>query len=256
MQLKQYKELIGREQQLKEDMKSFILNALKVKGNHITYISSNANDEDSSLDDKYPVISTLWGKHDTYNIAITDVYLREYESGQAEIYADGIDQDMETVKKDFLIHPEQFSDIVYFIMAPHNEQIFIFASRLALKDLVDKYNKLPGEFFKESGSIKNEFHSENWDNIQKYISELEEIYIRCSDPDSNKHNINSDLMAIICELAELALIENSRKLIEGLTEDESENSTRYTDEAQDEFNDLYDEIEGRVWELMNFKGID
>lgn len=114
---KQYDDLVKREEQLMADMKLFIYNVLKANNNHISCISILNDDEDASLEDKYPVISTLWGKHDNYNIAITDVYLKEYDKDIFEIYADGIDQDTETMKKEFKIHSLQFSDIMYFIMA-------------------------------------------------------------------------------------------------------------------------------------------
>lgn len=253
MKLKRYNELIQREQQLQGEMKDFIIDALKASGGHITYVSPDMDNEELTLDDKYPVISTLWGKHGTYNVAITDVYTMGQDV--ATIYVDGIEQETESKQDRFQIYPEQFSDILHFIMSSFNEKVRIYAERLALKDLVDKYDKLPHELYSESGGIKHEYHSENWDNIKKYTSELEEIYIRCSEPDSNKHDINSDLMSIISELADLALIEQNQLLIDNMTED-CDGEIRFTEDKQDEFNDLYDEIEGQLWELMNFEGID
>ena len=255
MQFKQYKELIEKEEQLQEDMKNFILKSLKENDGRITYISPNADDDETSLDDKYPVISTLYGKHGTYNVAITDVYLQEQENCPVQIYVDGIEQEFEMQRKEFLIYPEQFSDIIHFITAPIREGIHSYAERLALKDLVDKYNKLPHDFLSEYGRIKTEYSRENWDNILKYTEDLEGIYMRCSEPDCNKDEINSDLMAIVCDLAELVLFENKQKLIKELTEDVEE-ETRYTEEAQDEFNSLYDEIEELIWLFMKFEGID
>lgn len=252
MQFKQYKELIERETQLQEDMKIFIIKALKKNDGRITYLPPNTDDDDeTSLDDKYPVISTLYGKHGTYNVAITDVYLQEQENCPVQIYVDGIEQEFEMPRKEFLIYPEQFSDIMHFITASIREGIHSYAERLALKDLVDKYDKLPKEFLSEYGRIESEYSRENWDNILKYTEDLEGIYMRCSEPDFNKEEIKSELMAVICELAELALFENKQKLIGGLTED-VEGEARYTEDAQDEFNSLYDEIESQLWELMNF----
>jgi len=254
MQFKQYKELIEREKQLQEDMKGFILSVLRANDGRITYISPDADDEETSLDDKYPVISTLYGKHGTYNVAITDIYLQKQENCPDQIYADGIEQEFEMQRKEFLIYPEHFSDIIHFITAPIRESIHCYAQRLALNDLVSKYNKLPQDFQSEYGGIKQEYHSENWDYIRKHTEEIEGIYIRCSEPEQNKDDINSDLMAIICELADLALFENKQKLIEDLTED-VEGETWYTEDAQDEFNSLYDEIEGQIWVFMGFEGI-
>jgi hypothetical protein len=190
MQFKQYKELIEREGKLQKDMKNFILKALRKAGGRITYISPSADDDETNLDDKYPVISTLYGKHGTCNIAITGVYLKESSNDIQEIYADGIEQEAERKQEGFLIYPEQFSDIIHFITAPIGESIHSYAQRLALKDLVDKYNKLPHDFISEYGGIKQEYHSENRDNIQKYTQELEDIYIRCSEPEQVTGNTN------------------------------------------------------------------
>jgi hypothetical protein len=257
MQFKQYKELIKKEEQLQEDMKRFILKALRENGGRITYISPNADDDATGLDDKYPVISALYGKHGTYNVAITGVYLQEQENCPVQVYADGIEQESEMQRKEFLIYPEQFSDIIHFITAPIREGIHSYAQRLALKGLVDKYNKLPRDFQSEYGGIKHEYHRENLDNIRKYTEELEDIYIRCSEPEQNKHDINSDLIAIVSDLADLALIEQNQLPMSGMVEDEREgNGVRFTEKAQDEFNDLYDEIEGQVWKFVGFEGID
>jgi hypothetical protein len=256
MQLKQYKELIEREQKLQQDMKGFILTALKANGGRITYVSPDADDGDDepALDDKYPVISTLYGKHNTYNIAVTDVYLVEYGHGHIGIYADGIDRDTETLKKEFPVYPEQFPDIIHFITAPLRERIHFYAARLALKDLVDKYNKLPHEFYSEPGGIKSGYHCESQDNIQKHTARLENLYTGCPEPDSNKQEINSGLMKIIHELADLALIERNRLLMGAMTEG-GDGDVWLTSEKQDEFNNLYDETERQIRELINIEGI-
>lgn len=254
MQLKQYNELIEREKQLQQDMKGFILTALEAAGGRISYVSPDADDDEVSLDDKYPVISTLYGKYKTCDIAVTDVYLVEYGNNHAGIYADGIDRDTETLKEEFPVYPEQFPDIIHFITAPLRERIYFYATRLALKDLVDKYNKLPHEFYSEPGGIKSGYHRESLDNIQKHTSVLEEIYISCSEPDSNKQEINSGLIKIIRELADLALTEQNQSLMGAMTES-GDGDVWLTAEKQDEFNGLYDEIERQIRELMNFKGI-
>ena len=69
-------------------------------------------DSDEEADDnRYPVTSTLYGKHDNPQIKITDVYLNEH----GHIYADGIDDTLGTKEFGFFIHSEQFADILYFI---------------------------------------------------------------------------------------------------------------------------------------------
>lgn len=253
MKLKQYNELIKRENQLQEDMKSYILEAVNQAGGRITYVSPDTEDEELTLDEKYPVVSTLWGKHGNYNIGITDVYTLGQNA--TTIYVDGVDQDTEFKQERLQIYPEQFSDILHFIMSSFNEKVRIYAERLALKDLVDKYDKLPHEFHRESGGIKHEYHSEYWDYKQTHISELDDLYIRCSETNPDKHEINSDLMSCISDLADLALIEQNQLLTDAMTED-CGGEIRFTEEKQDEFNELYDEIEGQLWKLMDFKGID
>ena len=59
-------------------------------------------------------------------------------------------------------------------------------------------------------------------------------------------------MAISCDLADLALIEQNQLKMDAMTED-CDGEIRFTEEKQDEFNTLYDRIEGQLWELMNFK---
>ena len=255
MQLKQYKELTEREQSLRNDMKNFIINAVKAHGGRITYTPTDDEGDEVYLGDKYPVVSTLWGKHDTYSIAVSDVYIKEYEPGHVEIYADGIDQDTEFVKKEFRLYPEQFSDVIHFIVAPIRENIYNYAIKLALKELIDRHEKLPSDFKKGYGTIKDEYRDEYNNYLQSHREEIEALMIKCSDPNPDKQSINSDLMGIIGELAELALIEQNQLLMDNMTEDCDE-EIRFTEEKQNEFNDLYDEIEEQIWEFMNFNGID
>lgn len=262
MELKLYNELIKREGQLQEDMKNFILNTINANGGRITYTPPFQDEEDDyvSYEDRFPIIKTFMGKHGThFDVAITDVYTKADSAGHISIYIDGID--VETDKKCIgpsmwsCIIPEDYSDILYFIMAPLKKQFREFAERLALKDLVDKHNKLPHELYNENGNIKSEYSEGNRENIEKYLVQFEDLYIKCSEPECDKHEINSELMEIICELADLALVEQSQKLMDELVEEVDDNSTRFTEEAQDDFNPLYDEVECQIWALMGFEGI-
>ena len=254
MHIKKYKELKEREHKLLQEMRDFIIDAIKAKNGRISYVSPDKDDEDMLLEDKYPIISTLWGIHGTYDIAITDVYVKENPIGQVEIYANGIDQNMKTEQKGFLIYPEQFSDIAYFITAPFLYYIDNYADRLALKDLIDKYGKLPSEFREKNGQIKNVFSEEYHNCLDNYRCEIEQMMIKCSESEHSKHDINSELMGIISELAELALIERNQLLMNAMTED-CNGEIRFTEEKQDEFNNLYNEIEGQIWEFMGFNGV-
>lgn len=253
MQLNIYNELVQRESQLEQDMKNFIFNAIKVNNGRITYTPKVTDDSEFiDLYEQYPIISTFEGRHDyLYNIAITDIYIQ----GADSLLADGIDYECNTTRKGFQVFPHHFSDIIYFIIAPLKSQINEYAERLTLKDFVDKYNKLPDEFCTEPGSIKDEFYDENISNIQKYTIQLENLYISCCSSECDKNEINSNLMAITCDLADLTLIEQEQKLMDDLTVyDSEEKSYSFTEDAQDKFNNIYDEIERQLWELMNFEG--
>lgn len=103
---KEFFYLASEDKKLKEAVKELIFTALKENGGRITFVPKN-DDAD------YPVTATLWGKHDNPIIEITDVYL----SGKGEIFADGYDQSTGILEKEFLIYPEQFLEIMYFIGA-------------------------------------------------------------------------------------------------------------------------------------------
>lgn len=126
-----YNELVNRDHQLKNDIKSLILKTLHENGGRVTFTpSSNESD--------YPVTSTLYGKNDSPNINITDVYLGEGDS----IYADGVDNVVGGKETDFLIYPEQYSDMMFFLAwvldwesarsasnTPVNEKLTLFDQR-------------------------------------------------------------------------------------------------------------------------------
>ncbi len=259
MQLKQYNGLIRKEKQLQENMKKFILKTLKANGGRITYTPPDTDDDkndddeedDILLEEKYPLISALWGIDGIYNIAITDVYFIEYENGVVNICADGIDQDTESVKKEFTIYPEQFSNIMYFIMFPLKKKIRGYAERLALKDLVDKYDKLPHEFYTESGSIRHEFHCENRECIPKHAQAIEKLLKDASEAKTktDKGDVHSKIMEMADALATLSLIESQGKPEEEMMVEE--NSCFYfTEEYQDKFNAIYDGVEAELIEFF------
>jgi len=126
---------------------------------------------------------------------------------------------MKTEQKGFLIYPEQFSDIAYFITASFLYYIDNYADKLAMKELVDRYEKLPSEFKKEYGAVKDEYRDEYNNCLQSYREKIEALMIKYSDPNPDKQSINPDLMDIIGELAELALIERNQLLMNVMTED-------------------------------------
>jgi hypothetical protein len=108
MNEEQYFKLIAEEKTLRGKMKNLIIATLKENNGRVTFIPEDEDDE-------YPVSATLWGKHDCPIIDISEVYLQN-----DEIYADGIDQQTGVLEKEFLIYPEQYSDVLHFIAAVLN----------------------------------------------------------------------------------------------------------------------------------------
>ena len=106
MEAKNFFKLSIEEKKLRSQMKDLIVESLKGNGGRITFTPENEDDE-------YPVCATLWGKHDSENIEISDVYLDE----QDEIYADGYEQSTGILEKNFTIYSEQYWDVVHFIAA-------------------------------------------------------------------------------------------------------------------------------------------
>jgi hypothetical protein len=105
----EYIRLIAEERTLRTQMKELVIATLKENNGRITFTPEGEDDE-------YPVSATLWGKHDSPIIDISDIYLKEND----EIYADGIDQQTGILEKEFRIYQEQYSDILHFIGAVLN----------------------------------------------------------------------------------------------------------------------------------------
>ena len=69
--------------------------------------------EEEELDDNnFPVTTTLYGKHDTPRIKLTDVYLTD--DGEY-LLADGIDAETGEKRDGFYIYSEQYADIFQFV---------------------------------------------------------------------------------------------------------------------------------------------
>lgn len=109
--IKQYFKLIREEQSIQNRIRELIISALLENNNRISFVKQPDDEEEEDQGDEYPVTSVLWGKHDTYSINITDVYLDEHN----QIFADGIDDDTGCIEKQFQVYREQFSDILHFI---------------------------------------------------------------------------------------------------------------------------------------------
>lgn len=102
----EYSELTEQLSGIEKRIEAFILNILNKYGR----VSLNLTEEEMLEKNNFPVTSTLYGRHDTPRIRITDVY-----SEGNHIYADGIDDDTDEKRREFLIYSEQLSDIFYFI---------------------------------------------------------------------------------------------------------------------------------------------
>lgn len=246
MQYLIYKELVDKETKLQEEMKEAIICTLKANNGRFRYISPGIDDEGAAFEDKYPVISTLWGKHGAYNVAITDVYLVEQEHGSPEIYVDGIEQELETEQKGFMVYPPQFSDIIYFLMTSTYNRIHDYATRLALKQMTGKYNLLPAALHDENGVVLKEYSSEQHTLVQYYVTAIEQLVKDSIVVDRNKDDVHSRIMEMADNLSTLSLIE-----LQGLPEEN--NCFYFREEFQDKFNDINDDIEAELNEFFNFE---
>lgn len=101
-----YSELAEQLSGIEKRIEAFILNILNKYGR----VSLDLSEEEMLEKNNFPVTSTLYGRHDTPRIRITDIY-----SEGNHIYADGIDDDTDKKRHEFLIYSEQLSDIFYFI---------------------------------------------------------------------------------------------------------------------------------------------
>ena len=92
---------------VKQTMGNFMVGFLKKIGN----VSLGLTEEEELDDDNFPVTTTLYGKHDTPRIKLTDVYLTDGKY----LHADGIDADTGEKRTGFYIYSEQYADIFQFI---------------------------------------------------------------------------------------------------------------------------------------------
>lgn len=111
MKIEHFRQLINTELQLKKDMEAFIRAAVKESQGRISLTVTESAEGDELEHEDYPVISTLYGRHDNPQIRLTEVYLDEHD----EIYADGIDDDTGEKRREFYIYPEHYSDVLFFI---------------------------------------------------------------------------------------------------------------------------------------------
>lgn len=88
-------------------MEKFMTGFLKKYGR----VSLGLTEEEELDDNNFPVTTTLYGKHDTPRIKLTDVYLT---NGQY-LHADGIDAETGEKRSGFYIYSEQYADIFQFI---------------------------------------------------------------------------------------------------------------------------------------------
>ncbi len=102
----EYADIAERLHQVEQDMFHFMKKILKEKGK----ISLGLSKEDEFDKGNFPVTTTLYGRHDTPRIRLTDIYLDgEY------IYADGMDDETDEKRIEFVIYSEQYADVFQFI---------------------------------------------------------------------------------------------------------------------------------------------
>ena len=104
----QYAFIDGRRHEAEQAMLKFMLGFLKRYGR----VSLGLTKEEELDDNNFPVTITLYGKHDTPRIKLTDVYLTD---GGKYIHADGIDAETGEKRTGFYIYSEQYTDIFQFV---------------------------------------------------------------------------------------------------------------------------------------------
>ena len=75
-------------------------------------VSLGLTEEEELDDNNFPVTTTLYGKHDTPRIKLTDVYLT---NDGKYLLADGIDAETGEKRDGFYIYSEQYADIFQFV---------------------------------------------------------------------------------------------------------------------------------------------
>ena len=104
----QYAFIDGRLHEAEQAMLKFMLEFLAQYGR----VSLGLTEEEELDDNNFPVTTTLYGKHDTPRIKLTDVYLTD----DAEyLLADGIDAETGEKRDGFYIYSEQYADIFQFV---------------------------------------------------------------------------------------------------------------------------------------------
>ena len=104
---KEYAELNEQLHQAEQDILQFMLELLKKKGR----ISLGLSEEEEQDDNNFPITTTLYGRHDTPRIKLTDVYLSEGD----HLSADGIDAETGEKRSGFYVYSEQYADVFHFI---------------------------------------------------------------------------------------------------------------------------------------------
>ena len=102
----EYADIAERLHQVEQDMFHFMMKILKEKGK----ISLGISKEDELDSGNFPITTTLYGRHNAYRIRLTDIYL----DGEI-IYADGIDDETDEKRTEFIIYSEQYADVFQFI---------------------------------------------------------------------------------------------------------------------------------------------
>ena len=104
----QYAFIDGRLHEAEQAMLKFMLEFLAQFGR----VSLGLTEEEELDDNNFPVTTTLYGKHDTPRIKLTDVYLTD--DGEY-LLADGIDAETGEKRDGFYIYSEQYADIFQFV---------------------------------------------------------------------------------------------------------------------------------------------
>ena len=247
-----FKELNQKEQELNKEYANLSRSILELNGGAFSYKTQEADDEDTDFEDRYPVQLTVYGHKGTYEIGLTSVYLQVPEGEtEPQIIVDGIDRLNDELRSGFTIYPQDFHEVCRFLLLPVSYEIDSYARQLATMALVEKYEKMPHDIIDENDNVTTQYHTEFYEQFRKQVTRIEKIIADSfvAEQTGEKDDVHSAIMEMADEISTLELIQSQSKPEEEMMFEEN-NCFSWKEEFQDEFNSIYDEVEGQLNELF------
>lgn len=247
-----FKELNQKEQELNTEYANLIRSILDLNGGSFSYKTQEADDEETGFEDRYPVQLTVYGHKGTYEIGLTAVHLQVIEGyAEPQIIVDGIDQLNDKLRSGFTIYPQDYHEVCRFLLLPVTYEIDSYARQLATMALVEKYDKMPQAFIDDNDNVTMEYHTEFYELFRKQVARIEKVIADSfvAEQTGEKDDVHSAIMEIADEISTLELIQSQNKL-ENEMMFEKDKCLTYHEEYQDEYNGIYDAVEGQLNELF------